>query len=90
MVLASDRKPTLLIYSALGFPQFRHVKLRSRKKTCPACGVEGNKIGEISSTDYITFCGGPRPDWVVRGLESQNDGRRIGPKVQGFSFSLSS
>ncbi|KAL5526864.1 hypothetical protein ACEPAF_8591 [Sanghuangporus sanghuang] len=72
-----DHKPSLLIYSALAFPPFRSVKLRSRRKNCPACGEEGERIGKISELDYVAFCGGPRPDWVERGLVTDGSRRRI-------------
>ncbi|KAH9941356.1 hypothetical protein B0H21DRAFT_553126 [Amylocystis lapponica] len=63
-----DRQPTLLMYSALVSPPFRSVKLRSRRKTCAACGDEGERVGAIDETDYVAFCGGVRPDWEARGL----------------------
>ncbi|EJD06485.1 uncharacterized protein FOMMEDRAFT_165272 [Fomitiporia mediterranea MF3/22] len=72
-----DGKPSLLVYSALASPPFRSVKLRTRRKNCPACGDEGERIGKISELDYITFCGGPRPNWVQRGLVVNNSRRRI-------------
>ncbi|TFY83025.1 hypothetical protein EWM64_g981 [Hericium alpestre] len=65
---STDEKPMLLIYSALGFPPFRSIKLRTRRPTCPACGVEGQKIGQIEDLDYVQFCGGERPDWEKLGL----------------------
>jgi len=70
-------KSSLLLFSALGTPAFRSVKLRSRKLTCPACGKEGRKMGEIRSIDYVAFCGGPRPDWETRGLADDGDATRI-------------
>ncbi|KAK7678518.1 hypothetical protein QCA50_018390, partial [Cerrena zonata] len=72
-----DGKPTLLIFSALSSPQFRNIKLRSRRATCPACGNEGEKIGSISELDYVAFCGGQRPDWVSKGMEMGTPGSRI-------------
>ncbi|KAL5503872.1 hypothetical protein ACEPAH_7943 [Sanghuangporus vaninii] len=75
-----DHKPSLLIYSALAFPPFRSVRLRSRRKNCPACGEEGERIGKISELDYVAFCGGPRPDWVERGLVMDGSRRRISAK----------
>ncbi|PAV16606.1 molybdenum cofactor synthesis 3 [Pyrrhoderma noxium] len=71
-----DWKPSLLIYSALAFPPFRSIKLRPRRKTCPACGDEGERLGEISATDYVAFCGGPKPDWIERGLVVDGEGTR--------------
>jgi hypothetical protein len=53
------------------------VKLRSRKLTCAACGVEGQRIGSIEETDYVAFCGGARPNWLERGLEAGRPESRI-------------
>lgn len=59
----------MLIYSALSATPFRSIKMRTRRPTCPACGVEGQKIGAIDEgLDYVQFCGGERPDWVTQGL----------------------
>lgn len=77
-----DGKPSLLIYTALAVPPFRSIKLRSRRTTCPACGVEGEKVGKIEEMDYVAFCGGERPDWVSRGLENGDSGSRIHAKVR--------
>ncbi|EIM91195.1 uncharacterized protein STEHIDRAFT_72967 [Stereum hirsutum FP-91666 SS1] len=64
-----EGKPGLLIYSSLGTPPFRSIKLRTRRPTCPACGIEDQKVGSINEgMDYVQFCGGERPDWVSRGL----------------------
>ncbi|OSX59064.1 hypothetical protein POSPLADRAFT_1152237 [Postia placenta MAD-698-R-SB12] len=71
-----DGKPTMLMYSALGAPPFRSIKLRARRPTCAACGAEGERVGRIEETDYVAFCGGARPDWVARGLaEGRPDSR---------------
>ncbi|EMD33301.1 hypothetical protein CERSUDRAFT_108116 [Gelatoporia subvermispora B] len=75
-----DGKPTLLMYSALGTPPFRNVTLRARRPTCPACGDEGERVGAISETDYVAFCGGERPDWVSRGLANDSADTRIRAK----------
>ncbi|KAH9028520.1 hypothetical protein EDB84DRAFT_1588903 [Lactarius hengduanensis] len=64
-----DGQPSLLVYSALGTPPFRSVKLRKRRATCPACGTEGQKVGTIEDIDYVQFCGGDRPDWETLGLQ---------------------
>jgi len=71
---------SLLLFSALGNPPFRTVKLRSRKPTCPACGKESQKMGEIRDIDYVAFCGGPKPDWEARGLVDADDAARIQAK----------
>ncbi|KAI0636161.1 hypothetical protein C8Q77DRAFT_1155867 [Trametes polyzona] len=75
-----DGKPSLLIFSALGAPPFRSVKLRPRRPSCPACGIEGERSGNIEETDYVTFCGGAQPDWVRSGLEKGKPHRRATPK----------
>ncbi|KAG6888505.1 hypothetical protein C0995_007843 [Termitomyces sp. Mi166 len=75
-----DKKPTLLLYSALGTPPFRSIKLRSRKPTCAACGTDEQRVGTIQDIDYVQFCGGPRPDWEARGLEAGAAGARVGVK----------
>jgi len=72
-----DGKASLLLFSALAVPPFRSVKLRSRKPTCAACGIEGQKIGSIEETDYVAFCGGARPNWLERGLEAGRPESRI-------------
>ncbi|KAF7322668.1 Adenylyltransferase and sulfurtransferase UBA4 [Mycena chlorophos] len=72
-----DKKPSLLLFSALGTPPFRSIKLRSRKPTCPACGTSDQKVGEIRSIDYVQFCGGPRPDWESRGLVRGEASHRV-------------
>ncbi|KAI0648849.1 hypothetical protein C8Q79DRAFT_998816 [Trametes meyenii] len=75
-----DGRPSLLMYSALNTPPFRSVKIRSRRATCPACGVEGERNGAIEEMDYVAFCGGERPDWVSRGLVEGSAGDRIRAK----------
>ncbi|KAG6839008.1 hypothetical protein C0991_006610, partial [Blastosporella zonata] len=72
-----DKKPTLLLYSVLGTPPFRSIKLRSRKPTCAACGTDEERVGTIQDVDYVQFCGGPRPDWEARGLEEAASRARV-------------
>lgn len=74
----------------MAYPPFRSIKLRSRRKTCPACGDEGEKLGAILELDYISFCGGPRPDWVSKGLEDKDRRKRMTAKVRHKRFSVSS
>lgn len=69
--------PSLLVYSALGTPPFRSVRLRKRRASCPACGTEGQKLGTIEDIDYVQFCGGERPDYVSLGREPGTAGFRI-------------
>ncbi|THV02763.1 hypothetical protein K435DRAFT_748560 [Dendrothele bispora CBS 962.96] len=75
-----DGSPTLLLFSALGIPPFRNVKLRSRRPTCPACGEEGRKLGEIRDIDYVQFCGGATPNWEKSGLVEGSPQHRISVK----------
>ncbi|KAI0346326.1 hypothetical protein BDW22DRAFT_1352390 [Trametopsis cervina] len=75
-----EGKPTLLLYSALSLSPFRSIKLRTRRPTCLACGVQGHKIGSIASTDYVAFCGGPRPDWETLGMVEGSTAHRIKAK----------
>lgn len=81
-VISTDGKATLMLFSALSMPPFRSIKLRERKPTCAACGVDGQRLGAIHETDYIAFCGGLRPDWEARGLVSGSPGARISAQVR--------
>jgi adenylyltransferase and sulfurtransferase len=87
--LLTDGQPSLLVYSALGMPPFRSVKLRKKRTTCSACGIEGQKVGKIEDTDYVQFCGGAKPDWVTLGLKSGHPEWRITANVGHLSLSLS-
>lgn len=73
----TDGKASLLLFSALGTPPFRTVKLRSRKPTCLSCGKDGEKVGTIAEIDYVAFCGGQRPDWTEKGMVDANSNFRI-------------
>jgi adenylyltransferase/sulfurtransferase len=79
---STEYKPSLLLFSALGTPPFRSIKLRSRKPTCPACGTAEKRLGTISDIDYVQFCGGITPDWEKRGLIQGDVGHRICTKVR--------
>lgn len=78
----------MLIFSALGMSPFRSIKLRKKKPSCPACGVEGQKIGQLRDEDYIQFCGGPRPDWVSRGLLKGSEEHRVSARVRRIQIEL--
>ncbi|KAI6042455.1 hypothetical protein EDC04DRAFT_2891839 [Pisolithus marmoratus] len=78
-----DGNATLLLFSAICSPAFRTIKLRARKPTCPACG-QGAKSDVIEETDYVTFCGGARPNWVEQGLIPGSPDERIGVEVLDF------
>lgn len=80
-VVGADGNTSLMLFSTMSMPPFRTIKLRARKPTCAACGVDGQGLGFIHETDYVAFCGGPRPDWEARGLVSGNAGDRISVQV---------
>lgn len=52
--------PSLLIFSAYSNPQFRSIRIRSRRQNCAVCSenatVTLNTIAS-GSTDYVFFCG---------------------------------
>ncbi|KAJ6547164.1 hypothetical protein B0H19DRAFT_1164265 [Mycena capillaripes] len=83
-----DKKPSLLLFSALGSPPFRSIKLRSRKPTCPACGTTDQKIGKIKEIDYVQFCGGATPDWESLGLNPGDPSNRVSVKDFGKAFEV--
>ncbi|KAL0954710.1 hypothetical protein HGRIS_003664 [Hohenbuehelia grisea] len=70
-----DYRPGLLLYSLLGNPPFRSIKLRSRKPSCDGCGSSKNR--QLSEIDYIQFCGGPACNWVRTGLLEGRQGTRL-------------
>ncbi|KAL4966211.1 HesA/MoeB/ThiF family protein [Aspergillus stella-maris] len=52
--------PSLLIFSAYSTPQFRSIKLRSRRPNCAVCSAEATVTLESvrsGSIDYVFFCG---------------------------------
>ncbi|KAL2865728.1 HesA/MoeB/ThiF family protein [Aspergillus lucknowensis] len=52
--------PTLLIFSAYSSPQFRTIKLRSRRPNCAVCSAEATVTLDSvrsGSMDYVFFCG---------------------------------
>lgn len=75
-----DTEPTMLIFSALGFPPFYNFKLSPKSPTCAACGKEGERIGNIQDIDYVQWCGRV-PDWVQSGLVDGDAGHRISVQV---------
>ncbi|KAH0275289.1 Molybdopterin-synthase sulfurtransferase, partial [Aureobasidium melanogenum] len=56
--------PSLLLFSAYSIPQFRNVKLRSRRLDCASCSAN-HTVTESSLTsgsmDYVAFCGVTNP-----------------------------
>ncbi|KAL4807867.1 hypothetical protein BDV18DRAFT_109559 [Aspergillus unguis] len=69
---AGATPPSLLIFSAYSTPQFRTIKLRSRRPNCAVCSseasvtLEGVKSG---SMDYVFFCGSVYPEDLLSSEE---------------------
>lgn len=62
-------KPTLLMFSAYANPQFRSVRLRSRRKDCAACSGQASITKESltsGSLDYVAFCGVTAPISILK------------------------
>lgn len=60
--------PSLLLFSAYSSPQFRNVRLRSRRADCAACSASASITPESltsGSIDYIAFCGITNPVSVL-------------------------
>ncbi|KAF2721001.1 hypothetical protein K431DRAFT_320677 [Polychaeton citri CBS 116435] len=53
-------KPTLLMFSAYSNPQFRSVRMRSRRPDCAVCSAKATIAADSlksGSLDYVAFCG---------------------------------
>lgn len=60
--------PSLLIFSAYSTPQFRTIKLRSRRANCAVCSAETSVTLDTlksGSTDYVFFCGTATPEALL-------------------------
>ncbi len=56
---SEDYLPVLTLFSAFAIPQFRTIKLRSKKKSCIACGDDTRITRDMitsGSYDYQQFC----------------------------------
>lgn len=52
--------PSLLIFSAYSSPQFRSIRIRSRRSNCAVCSAQATVTLDTitsGSTDYVFFCG---------------------------------
>ncbi|KAE9965901.1 hypothetical protein BLS_007342 [Venturia inaequalis] len=61
---SSLSSPSLLLFSAYSAPQFRSIKLRTRKVTCAACSSQATITANAltsGSMDYVQFCGLANP-----------------------------
>lgn len=57
-------KPSLLMFSAFNNPQFRTIRLRSRRNDCAACSAQAwisRQSLQSGSLDYVAFCGMTMP-----------------------------
>ncbi|KAK4545113.1 hypothetical protein LTR36_003664 [Oleoguttula mirabilis] len=57
-------KATLLMFSTYNTPQFRSVRLRSRRADCAACSAQSTISRQSltsGSLDYVAFCGATAP-----------------------------
>lgn len=76
----NSAKPTMFLFSGRSPTPFRSVKLRSRRANCVACSLEREALkNQITSTDYIAFCGGAGENARIAGLKLGRD--RIGAQV---------
>jgi adenylyltransferase and sulfurtransferase len=76
--------PSLLLFSAYNKPQFRTIRLRSRRPNCAACSNQAS-INASSlnsgSLDYVQFCGTVHPVGVLsrdERISAQNYARQYG------------
>ncbi|KIY44090.1 hypothetical protein FISHEDRAFT_78002 [Fistulina hepatica ATCC 64428] len=81
-------QPSLLLYSSLGSPPFRSVRIRRRRKDCPACGEFAKSDLNVDSIDYVQFCGGPTPNWHESGMRVDDPNLRIDAKTMKTKFDL--
>lgn len=61
-------RPTMLMFSAYSSPQFRSVRMRSRRSNCAACSSHSNitrQSLENGSLDYVAFCEATAPVAVL-------------------------
>jgi adenylyltransferase/sulfurtransferase len=69
---SSLSSPSLLLFSAYSSPQFRSIKLRTRKITCAACSSQAIITADAlrsGSVDYIQFCGLANPIDILSPIE---------------------
>lgn len=69
---AEATPPSLLIFSAYSTPQFRTIKLRSRRPNCAVCSADASVTLESvrsGSMDYVFFCGTVDPEDILSSEE---------------------
>ncbi|KAL4778597.1 hypothetical protein BJX76DRAFT_131432 [Aspergillus varians] len=65
---AETTPPSLLIFSAYSTPQFRSIKLRSRRANCAVCSADASVTMDSvrsGSMDYVFFCGTVGPENIL-------------------------
>ncbi|KAL4913298.1 hypothetical protein BDW62DRAFT_166760 [Aspergillus aurantiobrunneus] len=65
---AEATPPSLLIFSAYSTPQFRTIKLRSRRPNCAVCSADASVTLESVRSglmDYVFFCGAVGPEDIL-------------------------
>ncbi|KAF2853572.1 hypothetical protein T440DRAFT_390463 [Plenodomus tracheiphilus IPT5] len=87
--------PTLLIFSAYSNPQFRSIRLRTRKPKCAACSSHASITAQALSSgslDYVQFCGSVKPIDALTPQEriSAENYAKLRSGVNPFTGTLSS
>ncbi|EPY54055.1 URM1 activating enzyme [Schizosaccharomyces cryophilus OY26] len=70
--------PFILLFHAFRFPQWKHIRIRSRQQSCESCGphkVLTRSFIESSPSEYVTRC-----DATPKAAKSLNPIKRITPK----------
>lgn len=78
--------PSLLVFSAYSSPQFRSIRIRSRRANCAVCSSEATVTLDTirsGSTDYVFFCGSANPPSLLKADE------RISPQEYRKKHSIS-
>lgn len=67
--VTQPESPSLLLFSAYGFPPFRSVRLRPRRQNCIVCSETASVTLQSllsGSLDYVQFCGVTQPLSLLR------------------------
>lgn len=81
---------SLLLFSAYSTPQFRSIRLRSRRITCQSCSATASITPSSltsGSLDYIAFCGVTTPVNILP-AESRISARHLASTLQDFPSNL--
>ncbi|KAL9011671.1 MAG: hypothetical protein Q9180_009173, partial [Flavoplaca navasiana] len=69
-------QPSMLLYSAVSEPMFRHVRIKGRRDNCPSCSTGATVTRESlfdGTLDYAAFCG------LKEGFTTLDDHERMKP-----------